>query len=347
MSSLSFPPIDLVLVFLFFQPTPFVCFFCCLLSHLLWQMLWLCIFHIAQIHSAADKGLSKAWGIPVFLTNSFHLILRVWFCFPRAFAFQSIEISCLHLWWVSSTHICVKRWKESLSWRARSWFVSRRFSAIQTPEYQQLPCQFVILFPVEFPRQSWFCQGTWISSPFVTFCPLKGNLWARNCWESHCLLIFTTSYLPHTGFCNAGWWFLYVERLSCCSRELPSVEMTYCDRLIQNCLCFPLEKSVVVPNRTGGIIHPYLISVSDLTHGLRTVFLDPWGLPPDQIKTWWRWIFFLEYPNTSGYPKLNHKEVCQMPFQNLFSVDFAIWYLIWWLFWGWKICLTHDLPRSN
>lgn len=142
-------------------------------------------------------------------------------------------------------------------------------------------------------------------------------------------------------------WFLPVEQLSCCSRELPSAKMTYFDHLLQNCLCFPLEKSVVLPNRAGDIIHPYLTSVSDLTHTLMTTFLDPWRLPSDQKKTWWCWLFFLEYPNTSRCPKSNHKEVCQMPFQNLFSVDFAIWYLIWWLFWGWKICLTHDLPRSN
>lgn len=102
-----FSPAAWILIFLFFQPTSFICFSCYLLSHLLCQTLWLCVLHITWIHPAGDKGLSEAWGIPIFLTNSLHLILRGLFCFPRAFALQSIEISCLYLWWASSIHICV------------------------------------------------------------------------------------------------------------------------------------------------------------------------------------------------------------------------------------------------
>lgn len=107
-----FSPFEWVLMFLFLSMSSFLCFSCCLVSHLLWQTLWLCVFCIACIYPSGDKGLSEVWGIPVFLTNSFHLILRVLLCFPWAFAFHSAEVSSLYLWWISSTHICVERMSE-------------------------------------------------------------------------------------------------------------------------------------------------------------------------------------------------------------------------------------------
>lgn len=136
-------------------------------------------------------------------------------------------------------------------------------------------------------------------------------------------------------------WFLPTEQLNCCSRALSSAKMTYFDDLLQSCLCFPLED--LVPHRMGDGIHPYLTLVSASTHrkAVELLFLTHRGW----VKMYWCRMFFLEYPNTSVCPKMNHKEVCQTPSQNLLGVEFAIGYLIWWLSWGCDICLTHDLPR--
>lgn len=90
--------------------------------------------------------------------------------------------------------------------------------------------------------------------------------------------------------------FLPAEQLSCCPRELPSAKFTYFDHLFQNCLCLTLEKSVVVPHRTGDIIHPHLTSVSEWTHRLRTAPLGPQRLPSDQKKDLMMFIIFFGIP---------------------------------------------------
>lgn len=202
----------------------------------------------------------------------------------------------------------------------------------------------MILFPVEFPHQSWFCQGLWISLPFITFCPQKtifeletaGNLTIFLFSSQAISLTLDFVMLDDSLFPACGTAEMFLKR----------------DAISKNYIFWssiPEMSLLSLREVSGGTKQDrwYNSSLSHISIWLNTgsgpLFLTHEGCPltkkiPDDVD-----YFSWNTPALQGVPNW----IIQKAVKCLFKIC-SMWILPFdtWLFWRWKICLTHDLPRS-